>query len=271
MKTKARTGLVLGIMITSIILCCSLAWGNSGAENSVPETIRKAQSPNQEELVQLRWGQEGDRRLPEIFVNGKLVLRIRAAAGGYTSWQRAELVTTRLRQLVQLNADFSEIAPGLENGQVVIRAGPKLIITVDQRSAAANNTTAPDLALAWTNNIRCSLEVAPIKADDVWQAMGRERAVTARASWYGSRFHGRPTASGELYDQNVFTAAHRTLPFGTLVLVSNPATEKSVVVRINDRGPFVKGRIIDLSLAAARAIGMEESGVADIQMTVIGP
>lgn len=95
--------------------------------------------------------------------------------------------------------------------------------------------------------------------------------MAARASWYGPRFHGRPTASGEIYDQNVYTAAHRTLPFGTLVLVTNPTTKKSVLVRINDRGPFIPGRSIDLSRAAARAIGMEQAGVADIQMAIIGP
>ncbi|MCC6813007.1 MAG: septal ring lytic transglycosylase RlpA family protein [Rubrivivax sp.] len=80
------------------------------------------------------------------------------------------------------------------------------------------------------------------------------------ASWYGPGFHGRLTASGERFDQNDLTAAHKTLPFGTRVLVHSPRTGKQVVVRINDRGPFVRGRVIDLSKAAARMLGLHALG-----------
>lgn len=84
------------------------------------------------------------------------------------------------------------------------------------------------------------------------------------ASWYGPGFHGRITASGERFNTNDLTAAHKTLPFGTRVQVTNTANGKSVVVRINDRGPFVKGRIIDLSRAAAELLDMLESGTAQV-------
>lgn len=80
------------------------------------------------------------------------------------------------------------------------------------------------------------------------------------ASWYGPGFHGRQTASGELFDMGEFTAAHKTLPFGTRVLVQNPRTGKEVVVRINDRGPFTPGRVIDLSKAAAAVLGIKARG-----------
>jgi rare lipoprotein A len=89
------------------------------------------------------------------------------------------------------------------------------------------------------------------------------------ASWYGGKFQGRRTASGEVFDTNLFTAAHKTLPFGTVVRVTNLETGRSTVVRINDRGPFVPGRIIDLSRAAAAAIGMAGSGVARVRVEVI--
>ncbi len=89
------------------------------------------------------------------------------------------------------------------------------------------------------------------------------------ASWYGPGFHGNLTANGEIYDQNALTAAHRTLPFGTRVRVTNLNTGLSVVVRINDRGPFVGGRIIDLSAAAATSIGMYYSGTAPVQVDVL--
>lgn len=89
------------------------------------------------------------------------------------------------------------------------------------------------------------------------------------ASWYGEEYHGRKTASGERYDMNDLTAAHPSLPFGTVVRVENQSNGRSVVVRINDRGPFKKGRVIDLSYAAADQIGMVLSGVAPVRLVVL--
>ncbi len=89
------------------------------------------------------------------------------------------------------------------------------------------------------------------------------------ASWYGAKFHGRPTASGEPYNMYAFTAAHKILPLGTYVLVTNLENGRRVVVRINDRGPFVPGRIIDLSYAAARALGMVEKGVVRVRIVAL--
>ncbi|NIQ37288.1 MAG: septal ring lytic transglycosylase RlpA family protein [Proteobacteria bacterium] len=86
------------------------------------------------------------------------------------------------------------------------------------------------------------------------------------ASWYGLKFHGKPTASGEIYNMYDLTAAHKTLPLGTDVMVTNLENHRSVLVKINDRGPFVKGRIIDLSYAAARVIGIEEKGTARVKV-----
>jgi rare lipoprotein A len=86
------------------------------------------------------------------------------------------------------------------------------------------------------------------------------------ASWYGDTFHGQPTASGEIYDMSQLTAAHRQAPLGSHAIVTNLDTGHSVQVRINDRGPFKKGRIIDLSHAAARQLDMLESGVARVKV-----
>jgi rare lipoprotein A len=90
------------------------------------------------------------------------------------------------------------------------------------------------------------------------------------ASWYGYPYHGRRAASGEIYDMEKLTAAHRTLPFGSLVRVENLENGRRVQVRINDRGPFVEGRIIDLSRAAARALGMLGPGTARVRLVLIG-
>ncbi len=94
---------------------------------------------------------------------------------------------------------------------------------------------------------------------------------TGLASWYGSMFHGRRTASGERYDMNALTAAHRTLPLGACVRVTTLGRARSVVVRINDRGPFVHGRIIDLSYAAAEAIGVRTAGSLPVRVEHIAP
>lgn len=90
------------------------------------------------------------------------------------------------------------------------------------------------------------------------------------ASWYGGKFHGNPTASGEIYDMFQLTAAHRTLPLGTYVMVTNLKNDRSVEVKINDRGPFVRGRIIDLSYAAARAVDMVEKGTTRVRVEILG-
>jgi len=91
-----------------------------------------------------------------------------------------------------------------------------------------------------------------------------------KASWYGKKFHRRPTSSGEIFDMHKKTAAHKTLPMGTYVRVVNLSSKKKIVVRINDRGPFIKGRILDLSYAAAKEIGLIGPGVADVKVVALG-
>ena len=112
-----------------------------------------------------------------------------------------------------------------------------------------------------------NLELVPekIQASAALQAPPTSRQI-GTASFYGDGFHGRETASGEVFDQEAMTAAHRTLAFGTLLRVTNLANGASVVVRINDRGPYVRGRSIDLSLGAARALGFVEEGTARVRM-----
>lgn len=92
---------------------------------------------------------------------------------------------------------------------------------------------------------------------------------TGQASWYGRQHHGKRTASGETYDMHKLTAAHRTLPFGTRVLVTHLETGRSVEVRINDRGPFVATRVLDLSYAAARRLGAVGDGVIPVGLKIL--
>lgn len=92
---------------------------------------------------------------------------------------------------------------------------------------------------------------------------------TGLASWYGPPYHNRRAANGEIFDMNAPTAAHRTLPLGSIVRVTNLSTGQKTMVRINDRGPFVEGRIIDLSLAAASEIGVRRAGIAKVRLEVM--
>ncbi|RMH76875.1 MAG: septal ring lytic transglycosylase RlpA family protein [Calditrichaeota bacterium] len=95
------------------------------------------------------------------------------------------------------------------------------------------------------------------------------REEYGKASYYGGKFHGRRTASGEIYDQNQLTAAHPTLPFGTVCRVTNLANGRQVIVRINDRGPFIKGRILDLSYRAAQMLDAIGAGVIEVRVEVL--
>jgi rare lipoprotein A len=114
--------------------------------------------------------------------------------------------------------------------------------------------------------MRTLISVVAITAALAALGMEAEAGQRGMASYYG--YHSK-TASGEMMNPNAMTAAHRTLPFGTRVRVTNTRTGRSVIVRINDRGPFIRGRIIDVSTGAARALGMTGSGVAPVEVDVV--
>lgn len=102
----------------------------------------------------------------------------------------------------------------------------------------------------------------PAKRESLYQATGK-------ASFYAHKFHGRKTANGEIYQKDRLTAAHRSLPFGTRLKVTNLSNGREVVVRVNDRGPYVKGRIIDVSYAAAKKLGMTHKGVVRVKVVQV--
>jgi rare lipoprotein A len=114
----------------------------------------------------------------------------------------------------------------------------------------------------------CSVPPSKVKLQPALDSPYRA-SQTGIASWYGPGFHGKATASGAIYNQNDLTAAHQTLPLGTRVMVTNLETSRSTEVVINDRGPFAKGRIIDLSFAAGRALGMIDPGTIPVRIEVV--
>lgn len=129
--------------------------------------------------------------------------------------------------------------------------------------APRRTATGLVLAFALAGLSGCAATRPPGPADP------RLDAQTGVASYYADRFHGRRTASGERFDQSELTAAHRTLPFGTRVRVTNLANGRDVVVTINDRGPHRRGRVLDVSKAAARALGFVGAGLARVRLEVL--
>ena len=115
------------------------------------------------------------------------------------------------------------------------------------------------------NNLTTKNPIIPLQEEKIIA-----NTFSGRASWYGPGFHGRRTANGEIFNQNALTAAHPSLEFGTKVKVTNLNNGRSVVVRINDRGPYAGGRVIDLSAAAAQSLNMVRSGVARVKVTILG-
>ncbi len=115
----------------------------------------------------------------------------------------------------------------------------------------------------------CSSSSGPDRQLAYAPSAGAAGAQVGIASWYGDKFHGRRTASGERYNMHAMTAAHRSLPFGTKVRVINLENNRRVIVTINDRGPFVKGRVIDVSKRAADMLGMRRAGVARVRIEVL--
>ncbi|HEX6903599.1 MAG TPA: septal ring lytic transglycosylase RlpA family protein [Thermoanaerobaculia bacterium] len=140
------------------------------------------------------------------------------------------------------------------------RKDSRLFSPVFSRLALAALLLCQLLAVAACSNNRKPSSTAPSVGVPI------ERGI---ASWYGPRFHGRLTANGERYNMNDLTAAHPSLPFGTKVGVRNTRTGREVVVRINDRGPFSKNRIIDLSYAAAREVGVVAQGTASVELYLV--
>lgn len=123
--------------------------------------------------------------------------------------------------------------------------------------------------IAFILNLLVGCSSASAMSQDKTKSYSRSHKLTGQASLYSKKFHGKRTASGERYNKAAYTAAHKSLPFGTIVRVTNTANDKKVDVKINDRGPFVKGRVIDLSRKAFEQIGDIEKGVAPIKIEIL--
>lgn len=199
--------------------------------------------------------------------------------GQVRSRQAAENVANQIRQAVpSLEANPSGITPSLSEVLAAGQVDGKTVFVLPDRdpddAASPNEPTALE-ATQWVNNLRLAFGATPldpIQVQMVAYGLGEtHQSFGGTASWYGPYFHGRQTATGETFNQHDMTAAHKTLPFGTYLKVRNQLNGKTVVVRINDRGPYIGERSLDLSYAAAQCLGGDQTGVIPYQATILAP
>lgn len=200
---------------------------------------------------------------------------------------RATKVAAKLNQVSLASLDAEKIAVNWKSSdRYAITIDGEELVEINSEVQLPDTTKDPAKdALQATNRLRRLLGNAPplnsiagmpqpqlaiVKQTKQIVAQAVKVGSHGMASWYGPGFNGRRSANGERYNQNNLTAAHRSLPFGTKVRVTNVRNGRSVVVRITDRGPHIRGRIIDLSAAAARIVGVMQSGVAPVRLEVLG-
>ena len=161
------------------------------------------------------------------------------------------------------------ITPGKRGRQYVIRCGARTLLYVSPALAAAQQLKTAHLTLALIDDLRSALGGMPFARQVSRGELPGERSRAGVASWYGGFFNGRTAADGSRFDKTDFTVASRTLPLGTLLLIINPANSRAVRVRVTDRGPYVKGRVLDLSQRTAQVLGTEQQGLAEVRYYIL--
>lgn len=214
----------------------------------------------------------------QVCVNDRLVAEFpsrtqaTAMANRLRQWLAAEAVASPL----QADELRDRLQPRLVSGLPAGVAGETVLFTIDSRTAKAIRRNSELVAIEWVNQLRMALDAEPLSLVEAQMQLHGlsstpQGELSGIASWYGPYFHGRLTAAGEIFNQNELTAAHPTLPFNTYLEVTNLETGKSVIVRINDRGPYVGARSLDLSRQAARCIGSESTGVVNYEAVILEP
>ena len=195
------------------------------------------------------------------------------------SQKQAELMAGRLKQFLSNPSDpylhALSVLPTVFEGQAAVKVGDRLLFKIDDALAADLNRNPQLLVIEWANNLRMALGKVSLNLADaqkhMYNVVETPKTFKGQASWYGGQFHGRLTATGETYNQHELTAAHPSLPFDTYLKVKNLNNGASVIVRINDRGPYVHNRSLDLSLEAARCINSEKVGVIPFEAVIMQP
>ena len=188
----------------------------------------------------------------------------------------AQKIAAQLAALTQSNEfDLNHLLPLVGDDFVGIGYQDRVLFIVDEKFKSHPEVPATVTAVQWVNNLRAAFDAAPMGVADVQMAIAglttTSETLHGMASWYGPWFHGKQTANGEIFDENALTAAHKTLPFNTRLKVTNRLNGRAVVVRINDRGPYVGERSLDLSKAAAQCLGSTTDGVVPYDAVILEP
>lgn len=206
----------------------------------------------------------------QVRVKGHLIAQL-------PNQQQADLMAQRLKQFFSDSSDpylnASLVEPALVDGLPAVKVGDRILFKIDQALAKALDHNGELLAVQWANNLRIALGKVPLKLAEaqrrLYNLVETPKAFKGKASWYGPQFHGRTTATGEKYSQHELTAAHPSLPFDTFLKVRNLKNGKSVIVRINDRGPYARNRTLDLSREAARCLNSEKAGIVPFEAVIM--
>ncbi|MGF1571148.1 MAG: septal ring lytic transglycosylase RlpA family protein [Nodosilinea sp.] len=196
--------------------------------------------------------------------------------GQVSSKSVADRVASQIRQVIPaIEADPAGLKPRIGASGAAAQLKGRTVFTLPETAAGPGEENDALVATQWVNNLRRAFDAPPLDPSQVQMVaygLGETpQTFGGTASWYGPYFHGRQTATGETFNQNHLTAAHKSLPFGTFLKVRNLLNGKTVVVRINDRGPYMGERSLDLSYAAAQCLGSEATGVIPYEATVLGP
>lgn len=194
----------------------------------------------------------------------------------FPSQSQANTLAQRLKQVLrQPEFEPTKLRVAIANGVYQGKAGDEVLFTIDADLERALHRNGDLIAIAWINNLRAALAVPSLNLAEaqtqMYELTQTGQTLGGTASWYGPYFHGRLTAAGETFNQHEFTAAHPSLPFDTYLKVTNLQNGNTVVVRVNDRGPYVGERSLDLSRLAARCLGSETAGVVPYEAVVMEP
>ncbi|MDX2216444.1 MAG: septal ring lytic transglycosylase RlpA family protein [Oculatellaceae cyanobacterium bins.114] len=205
----------------------------------------------------------------QVRVQGRIIAELPSQA-------QANALAQRLKQVLrQPEFEPTSLKLAIADNAYLGKAGGEVLFTINSDLERSLHRNGDLIAIDWINNLRAALAAPTLSlAEAQTQMYGLAQTgqtLSGTASWYGPYFHGRLTAAGEIFDQNEFTAAHPSLPFDTYLKVTNVRNGNTVVVRVNDRGPYVGQRSLDLSRLAARCLGSEHTGVVPYEAIVLEP
>ncbi len=273
MSVKSTKYYIAGTLVaTGLIAVLCTAPAQAADTGLEPEVVTSTFEENGEECA-------------SVTINGEEVISYRGETTAGDAEDKAESLAESLGEILDDEKDSIEsLMPARDGSMAVIKNNGKTILKFEPPATSQDPEEAGKLAIKTSLQVINALRLAAgttrlpesisnfaesSKTGRLANIEGADDCFSGRASWYGPNFHGRKTSNGERFDQEAMTAAHRTLPFGTKLLVTNRSTGKSCVVKVNDRGPYRDNRVIDLSKGAARQLNMVSSGVAMVDVLVL--